>query len=69
VVDFSFFDVAARFDHLEPAEVFDGLVRPLQGVFHGLLDGFGGSAGEFDEFIDGVFHNQRSLQKPVGAGL
>jgi hypothetical protein len=26
------------------------------GLVHGVLDGTGGGAGEFDEFIDWVFH-------------
>jgi hypothetical protein len=28
----------------------------LNGLVHGVLDGTGGGAGEFDEFIDWVFH-------------
>ena len=31
-------DGAARLDHLEPAEVLDGLVRALEGLAHGILD-------------------------------
>jgi len=34
----------------------DGFVRPLNGFVHGILDGSGRGAGEFDEFIDVVFH-------------
>jgi hypothetical protein len=49
-------DVAARFDHLEPAQVLDGFVRALNGLVNGILDGSGGGAGKFDEFIDWVFH-------------
>jgi hypothetical protein len=30
-------------------------VRPLDGLFHGVLDGFGGGASKFDEFVNGVF--------------
>ena len=56
VMHLSLFDVAARFDHLEPAQVLDGFVRALNGLVHRVLDGRGGGAGEFDEFIDGVFH-------------
>ena len=79
VMHLSLFDVAARFDHLKPAPVLDGFVSPLDGVAHGVLDGIGGSAGEFDEFVDGVFHVQfldsrnRSLKCPLfatpGGGL
>jgi hypothetical protein len=50
------FDVAARFDHLKPTQVLDGFVRTFNGLVHRVLDGRGGSAGEFDEFIDRVFH-------------
>ena len=57
MMNFSLFDVAARFDHLKPAEVLDGFVCPFNGCFNGLLNGISGGAGEFDEFIDGVFHN------------
>jgi len=58
VMHLAFFDVAARFDHLKPAQVLDGLVRPLNGLIHGILNGSGGSAGEFNEFIDGFFHTR-----------
>ena len=50
------FDVATRFDHLKPAEVLDGFVRSFDGFVHRVLDGHGGGAGEFDEFINGVCH-------------
>jgi hypothetical protein len=43
---------------LKPAQVLDGFVRPFDGGFHGVLNGSGGSAGEFDEFIDGIFHRR-----------
>jgi hypothetical protein len=71
VMHFSLFNVAACFDHLKPALVLDGFLRPLNGLFNGVLDGIGGSAGEFDELIDGVFHVQflesriRSLKMSV----
>jgi hypothetical protein len=42
---------------LKPAQVLDGLVRPPDGFSDGVLDGGGGSAGEFNEFIDWVFHS------------
>jgi hypothetical protein len=53
---FSLCDVAACFDDLKPAHILDGFVRALDGLLHGILHGEGGSAGEFNEFIDGVFH-------------
>ena len=53
-------DVAARFDHLKPAQVLDGFVRPLDGLVHGILNGGDGDAGKFDEFLDRVFHAQFS---------
>jgi hypothetical protein len=56
VIHLSLGDVAACFDHLKPAQVFDGFVRALNGLVNGVLDGTGGGAGEFDEFIDWVFH-------------
>jgi hypothetical protein len=58
VMHLSLGDVAARFDHLKPAQVLDGFVCALDGLVHGVLDGSGGSASKFDEFIDGVFHMQ-----------
>ena len=56
MIHLSLVDIAARFDHLEPAQVLDGFVRPLNGLTNGVLDGGGRGAGEFDEFIDVVFH-------------
>ena len=49
-------DGAARFDHLEPAQVLDGFVGAFNGLVNGVLDRSGRGAGEFDEFIDVVFH-------------
>jgi hypothetical protein len=49
-------DVAAGFDHLKPAEVLDGFVRTLNGVGNCVFDRSGRGAGEFDEFINGIFH-------------
>ena len=51
-------DVAAHFDHLEPAQILDGFVRTSYGLGSSVLDGSGGSAREFDEFIDWVFHTR-----------
>src|ERR1039458_2225234 len=54
----SLFDVAARFDHLKPAQVLDGFVGALNGPANGILNGSGGSASKLDEFIDWVFHTR-----------
>jgi len=56
VIHLSLVDIAARFDHLEPAQVLDGFMRALYGPGNSVLDGSGGGAGEFDKFIDVVFH-------------
>ena len=56
VMHLSLNDVAARFDHLEPAQILDGFVRTCYGLGNGVFDGCGGSTREFDEFIDWVFH-------------
>jgi len=56
MIQLSLVDISARFDHLEPAQVFDRLVRALNSFFNGVLDGSGRGAGEFDEFIDVVLH-------------
>src|ERR1700722_12090031 len=56
VIYLAFVDVAARLDHLEPAQVFDGFMRTLDGRINGVLDGTGGGAGKLAEFIDMVFH-------------
>jgi hypothetical protein len=56
VIHLSLVGIAARFDHLEPAQVLDGFVRALNGPGNSVLDGSGGGAGEFDELIDGAFH-------------
>src|ERR1035437_8315110 len=55
VIHLSLVDIAARFDHLEPAQVLDGLVRALNGPGNSVLDGSRRGAGEFDEFTDVVF--------------
>jgi hypothetical protein len=65
VMHFSIFDVAARFDHLEPAQVLDGFMRPFDGRGNGVLHGSGGGAGEFDEFINGVFHVECLVFSPL----
>ena len=56
VMHFSLFNVATRFDHLEPPQVLDCFVRSLNGLIHRVLNGRGGGTGEFNEFIDWVFH-------------
>ena len=65
VIHLSPVDTAARFDHLEPAQVLDGFVRALNGLINGVLDGSGRSAGEFDEFIDRVFHGLIISRRPL----
>jgi hypothetical protein len=44
---------------LEPPQVLDGLVRAFNGVIYRILDGSAGGAGEFDDFIDWIFHVMR----------
>jgi len=39
VIHLSLVDIAARFNHLKPAKVFDGFVRALNGLVNGILDG------------------------------
>jgi hypothetical protein len=56
VMHLSLVNVAARFDHLEPAQVLDGFVCALNGLVNGILNGSAGGAGEFDELVDLVFH-------------
>jgi hypothetical protein len=65
VMHFSIFDAAARFDHLKPAQVLNGFMRPFNGRGNGILHGSGGGAGEFDEFIDGVFHIECLVFSPL----
>ena len=57
-------DVAACFDHLEPAQVLD-LVRAFNGLINGLFDGSGPGAGEFDEFLDVIFHVRFFRHSPI----
>jgi hypothetical protein len=47
-------DVAARVDHLKPAQVLDGFVRAFNGLSNGVLDGSGRGAGEFNQFVNMV---------------
>ena len=56
VMHFALFYVAARFNHLKPPQILDGFVRAFNRLAHRVFNGSGGGAGEFDEFIDGVFH-------------
>ena len=56
VIQFSFVNISARFDYLEPAQVLDRFVRAFNGLINGVLDGCGRGTGEFNEFIDVVFH-------------
>jgi len=56
MVHLSLVDGAARFHHLEPAQVLDGFVRAFNGLINGVLNGSGRGAGDLNEFIDVVFH-------------
>ena len=56
VVHLSLVNTAPRLNDLEPAQVFTGFVRPLNGAGNGLLKRGSRGAGEFDEFINVVFH-------------
>ena len=49
-------NVPTGFDDLKPGESFDRLVSASDGVVHGVFHGFAGCAGEFDEFVNGIFH-------------
>ncbi len=42
-------------------QVLDGFVRPFDGLLDRVLDGSGRGAGEFDEFIDVIFHGLHFL--------
>jgi hypothetical protein len=56
MIQLSLVDASARFDHLEPAQVFDCFIRAFNGFINGVLDGVRRRAGEFDEFINVIFH-------------
>jgi len=58
VMHLALLDVAARFHHLKPAQVLDRLVRAFDRLLHRILNGGGGGSGEFDEFINGIFHKR-----------
>jgi hypothetical protein len=38
MIQLSLVDTSARFDHLEPAQVFDRFVRAFNGFINGVLD-------------------------------
>lgn len=56
VIYFALIDLTSRFNHLKPAQLLDGFVRTLDGCIDRLFNGVGRCAGEFNEFIDFVFH-------------
>ena len=69
VMHLSLFDVAARFHHLKPTQILDRFVRALNSPVNGILNGSGGRAREFDEFIDVVFHAWFFLDRRRSARL
>ena len=56
VIDLVLLDAPAGFDNPEPAWVLIGFTGAFKRGVDGLLDAIGRGAGEFDEFIDLVFH-------------
>jgi hypothetical protein len=56
VMQFSFGDIAARFNHLKPKQILDDSVCVSDDLVHRVLDGTGGRAGELNEFVNGIFH-------------
>ena len=56
VLDLSLVYRAARFDHLKSAQILYGFVGLFNGFSNSIFNGSRGSAGEFDEFVDMVFH-------------
>lgn len=57
VADLTFINIAARLDHLKPAQVLNGFVCALDGFADGILHGGGRGAGEFDELVDVILHS------------
>jgi hypothetical protein len=55
-MQFSFGDIAARFNHLKPKQILDDSVCVSDDLVHRVLDGTGGRAGELNEFVNGIFH-------------
>lgn len=45
-------DVAAGLDHLEPAQVANGLRGALDGATHGGVRAFGRGSDDLDDFVD-----------------
>jgi hypothetical protein len=64
VLHFSFFEVPAGFNHLKPGQIFDGFMSPADGLGHGILHGFSGSAGEFNQFVNVFIHIRLGLVAP-----
>ena len=64
MLHFPLVDIAARFDHLKPRQIFDGFMGPGNGLANGVLNGSRGGAGQFDEFIDVIFH-AKSYKLPM----
>lgn len=69
MVNFALFDAAAGFEDLKPAQVLDGLMSAIDGLVHGILDARGRSSGEFDTFVDGIFHGDGAVGLFFAAGI
>jgi len=56
MINLVFINAPAGFDYLEPAQVLDGFPCAFQRGVDGVLNACSGGAGNFDDFIDLVFH-------------
>ncbi len=54
-------DVAPRLGDNEPAQPVNRLTGAFDGVVHGIFNGGGGSAGEFNDLVDMIFHGRRNI--------
>jgi hypothetical protein len=55
-------NVAAHFGHLKPAQPMKRGAGAFEGVVNGFLDGGGGGAGQFDDFVDMIVHNSSNIR-------
>lgn len=58
-VNLAFVDAPASFDDLEPAQVLDRFLGAFERTLDSILNGGGGGACQFDEFVNGIFHGKR----------